>query len=37
VGNHMRSHLSSYTLEDMVIEARGGRPVQKTHITEASA
>jgi Rrf2 family iron-sulfur cluster assembly transcriptional regulator len=37
VGNHMRSHLSSYTLEDMVIEARGGRPVQKTHVTEASA
>lgn len=31
VGNHMREHLSSFTLADMVNQARGGRPVQRTH------
>jgi hypothetical protein len=31
VGNHMREHLSSFTLEDMVIQARGGKPVARTH------
>jgi Rrf2 family iron-sulfur cluster assembly transcriptional regulator len=31
VGNHMREHLSSFTLADMVLQARGGRPVQRTH------
>ena len=31
VGNHMREHLASYTLADMVTQARGGRPVQRTH------
>jgi Rrf2 family iron-sulfur cluster assembly transcriptional regulator len=31
VGNHMREHLSSFTLADMVVQARGGRPVQRTH------
>ena len=31
VGNHMREHLSSFTLADMVTQARGGKPVQRTH------
>jgi Rrf2 family protein len=31
VGNHMREHLSSFTLADMVMQARGIRPVQRTH------
>ena len=31
VGNHMREHLSSFTLADMVLQARGGRPVKRTH------
>jgi Rrf2 family iron-sulfur cluster assembly transcriptional regulator len=31
VGNHMREHLASYTLADMVDQARGGRPVARTH------
>ena len=31
VGNHMREHLSSFTLADMVMQARGGRPVKRTH------
>src|SRR6202041_3125556 len=31
VGNHMREHLASFTLADMVNQARGGRPVAKTH------
>jgi Rrf2 family protein len=31
VGNHMREHLSSYTLDDMVVQARGGTPVKRTH------
>jgi len=31
VGNHMREHLTSFTLEDMVVQARGGKPVAKTH------
>ena len=26
VGNHMREHLSSFTLADMVLQARGGQP-----------
>jgi Rrf2 family protein len=31
VGNHMRDHLASFTLADMVTQARGGRPVARTH------
>lgn len=31
VGNHMREHLESFTLADMVTQARGGQPVQRTH------
>ena len=31
VGNHMREHLSSFTLADMVLQAKGGRPVPRTH------
>ncbi len=31
VGNHMREHLASFTLADMVDQARGGRPVARTH------
>jgi Rrf2 family protein len=31
VGNHMREHLASFTLADMVTQARGGRPVARTH------
>ncbi|HTT59879.1 MAG TPA: Rrf2 family transcriptional regulator [Acidimicrobiales bacterium] len=31
VGNHMREHLSSFTLADMVDQARGVRPVARTH------
>lgn len=31
VGNHMREHLSSFTLADMVLHARGEKPVQRTH------
>ena len=31
VGNHMREHLSSFTLADMVTQAQGGKPVQRTH------
>ncbi|HEY5439034.1 MAG TPA: Rrf2 family transcriptional regulator [Acidimicrobiales bacterium] len=31
VGNHMREHLSSFTLADMVDQARGVRQVKKTH------
>jgi Rrf2 family iron-sulfur cluster assembly transcriptional regulator len=31
VGNHMREHLASFTLEDMVVQARGGQPVKRTH------
>jgi len=31
VGNHMREHLSSFTLEDMVVQARGGKPLARTH------
>ncbi len=31
VGNHMREHLASFTLADMVNQARGGRPVARTH------
>lgn len=31
VGNHMREHLSSFTLADMVRHARGEKPVQRTH------
>jgi hypothetical protein len=27
----MREHLASYTLADMVIQARGGAPVKRTH------
>ncbi|HUY43221.1 MAG TPA: Rrf2 family transcriptional regulator [Acidimicrobiales bacterium] len=31
VGNHMRQHLSSFTLADMVAQARGVKPVARTH------
>lgn len=31
VGNHMREHLASFTLADMVDQARGGKPVARTH------
>ncbi len=31
VGNHMREHLASFTLADMVVQARGGKPVARTH------
>ena len=31
VGDHMREHLSSFTLADMVDQARGGQKVKKTH------
>ena len=31
VGNHMREHLSSFTLGDMVLQARGIKPVVRTH------
>ncbi|HVB18985.1 MAG TPA: Rrf2 family transcriptional regulator [Acidimicrobiales bacterium] len=31
VGNHMREHLSSFTLADMVAQARGVKPVTRTH------
>lgn len=31
VGNHMREHLSSFTLADMVTQALGGKPVARTH------
>ena len=31
VGNHMREPLSSFTLADMVDQARGGQKVKKTH------
>jgi Rrf2 family protein len=31
VGDHMREHLASFTLADMVTQARGGRPVKRTH------
>ncbi|NNN00337.1 MAG: Rrf2 family transcriptional regulator [Acidimicrobiaceae bacterium] len=31
VGSHMREHLSSFTLADMVLQAKGGKPVPRTH------
>ena len=31
VGSHMREHLASFTLADMVRQSRGGRKVQRTH------
>ena len=31
VGSHMREHLASYTLADMVLQARGVQPVRRTH------
>ncbi len=31
VGNHMREHLSSFTLADMVAQARGLQPAVRTH------
>lgn len=31
VGNHMREHLSSFTLADMVAQAKGVKPVVRTH------
>jgi Rrf2 family iron-sulfur cluster assembly transcriptional regulator len=34
VGEHMREHLASYTLADMVRSARGGGPVARTHGAE---
>ena len=34
VGDHMRSHLSSFTLADMVSQSRGGPKVAITHADE---
>ncbi len=34
VGNHMRDHLASYTLADMVAQARGFQPARPAHPTE---
>lgn len=31
VGSHMREHLSSFTLADMVLQARGLQPQRRTH------
>jgi Rrf2 family iron-sulfur cluster assembly transcriptional regulator len=31
VGDHMREHLASFTLADMVEQARGGQPVKSIH------
>jgi Rrf2 family protein len=31
VGNHMREHLSSFTLADMVMQARGLQPQRRSH------
>ncbi len=31
VGAHMREHLAGYTLADLVVQARGGRPVARPH------
>jgi Rrf2 family iron-sulfur cluster assembly transcriptional regulator len=31
VGDHMREHLASFTLADMVDQARGGQPVKSIH------
>ncbi|HQT99808.1 MAG TPA: Rrf2 family transcriptional regulator [Acidimicrobiales bacterium] len=31
VGEHMREHLSSFTLADMVAQAKGVKPVVRTH------
>jgi Rrf2 family iron-sulfur cluster assembly transcriptional regulator len=31
VGEHMREHLASFTLADMVLSARGAQPVRRTH------
>ncbi len=31
VGNHMREHLSSFTLADMVLQARGLQPPRRPH------
>jgi Rrf2 family iron-sulfur cluster assembly transcriptional regulator len=31
VGNHMREHLASFTLADMVLQARGIQPARRTH------
>lgn len=31
VGGHMRDHLASYTLAEMVLQARGVQPFRRTH------
>jgi Rrf2 family protein len=31
VGEHMREHLASFTLADMVAQARGSAPLRRTH------
>jgi len=31
VGNHMREHLASFTLADMVLQAQGLQPARRTH------
>ena len=31
VGEHMREHLASFTLADMVLQAKGIKPVARTH------
>ena len=37
VGNHMREHLSSFTLADMVLQARGLQPPRRPHAAENEA
>ena len=37
VGNHMREHLSSFTLADMVLQARGLQPPRRPHEAENEA
>ncbi len=37
VGNHMREHLSSFTLDDMVRQARGLAPARRTHHVEVTS
>ena len=37
VGNHMREHLSSFTLADMVMQARGIQPQRRPHEAASEA
>ena len=36
VGEHMREHLASFTLADMVAQARGNAPLRRTHQAQVS-